>query len=506
METTRNRRDAFQKGAENGRGRAMLSAAIVAVLTISLAAGSVLAAKGDEQGPSPVDGNGLVVAQGLSVMPDKNLVWSVTEREADPTEKAKPETSSLGFVVANEYPLLVLEKADRGARLAGGEAAITYKGDKPTISTFEDDAVPYISIELLDATAKSVKNIYTSDDFKAPTGLRDLDLVSDTLEEDDSIDVDSTDAPILVYVASGVIEIEIDGDSDDIKTLEEGEALAIEDDFSIENVEQDDAVIYIAIIGPEIPSEDSGSKTTTITVKTPGADTAKTPGANPTPTKTTTAGNSDTDGDGLSDSDEAQIGTDPNNEDTDADGLTDGTEIQVGTDPLEADMDGDGLTDGDEVLLVGSSPLEEDTDGDGIFDGDEVNVFGSDPTTPDTDNDDLDDFDEIINFQTNPNNPDSDNDALRDVEELNVFGTDPNSADTDGDGILDGDEVNGGNGFVTDPAVSDSDGDGIDDGTEGFATNGFSTDPNNPDTDGDGFSDSEEINGGFSPLDDQDHP
>ncbi len=503
---TQDRTIAFRKSSGTTRGRATLSAALVALLTIGLAAGGVLAATGDELGPSPVDGNGLVVAQGLSEMPGKELVWSVAEREADPTEKAKPETLSLGFVIANEYPLLVLEKVGRGARLAGGEAIFTYKGDKPTISTFEDDAVPYVTIELLDVPGKSAKNLYTSDDFKAPTGLRDLDLVADTLEEDDSIDVDSTDAPILIYVASGEIVIEIDGDIDDIETLEQGDALAIEDDFTVENVEQDDAVIYIAIIGPEIPSKDSDSKTTTINLKTPGAGTTKTPGANPTPTKTTTAGNPDSDNDGLSDSDEALIGTNPDDEDTDDDGLTDSEEVDAGTDPLEADTDGDGLNDGDELILTGTLPLVQDTDGDGLFDGDEVNVFGSDPTTEDTDTDELTDFDEVINFQTNPNNPDSDNDALRDVEELNVFGTDPNSADTDGDLILDGDEVNGSNGFVTDPTVLDSDGDGIDDGTEGFGGNGWSTDPNNSDTDGDGFSDSEEIDGGFSPLDSADHP
>lgn len=161
--------------------------------------------------------------------------------------------------------------------------------------------------------------------------------MADTLEEDDSIDVDSTDAPILIYVASGEIVIEIDGDIDDIETLEQGDALAIEEDFTVENVEQDDAVIYIAIIGPEIPSKDSDSKTTTINLKTPGAGTTKTPGANPTPTKTTTAGNPDSDNDGLSDSDEALVEQDPDDEDTDDDGLTDSEEVDAGTDPLEAD-------------------------------------------------------------------------------------------------------------------------------------------------------------------------
>lgn len=78
----------------------------------------------------------------------------------------------------------------------------------------------------------------------------------------------------------------------------------------------------------------------------------------------------DTDADGLIDSDEINIGTDPNNPDTDADGLLDGTEVEMGcTDPLNSDSDGDGLSDGHEVSALGTDPCSADTDGDGVGDG-----------------------------------------------------------------------------------------------------------------------------------------
>lgn len=61
-------------------------------------------------------------------------------------------------------------------------------------------------------------------------------------------------------------------------------------------------------------------------------------------------GEVDSDADGLSDTREAQIGTDSNNWDTDGDGLSDYNEIVVWkTDPHNVDTDGDGFKDGQEV-------------------------------------------------------------------------------------------------------------------------------------------------------------
>ncbi|MDP3964168.1 MAG: hypothetical protein Q8Q20_00715, partial [bacterium] len=62
------------------------------------------------------------------------------------------------------------------------------------------------------------------------------------------------------------------------------------------------------------------------------------------------SGNDDADRDGLKDSEEAEIGTDPNLSDTDSDGLSDTQELRIyGSDPLKADSDGDGFDDGEEV-------------------------------------------------------------------------------------------------------------------------------------------------------------
>lgn len=57
----------------------------------------------------------------------------------------------------------------------------------------------------------------------------------------------------------------------------------------------------------------------------------------------------DSDGDDLLDTEEKQLGTDPNNPDTDGDHLTDGQEVKIlKTNPLKVDSDGDGVSDWDQ--------------------------------------------------------------------------------------------------------------------------------------------------------------
>jgi Tol biopolymer transport system component len=152
-------------------------------------------------------------------------------------------------------------------------------------------------------------------------------------------------------------------------------------------------------------------------------------------TQAAAAGQRDDDGDGLTNSEEQQIGTDPQNPDTDADGLNDGEEFrQRRTNPLNPDTDGDGLRDGDEVQRS-TDPLNPDTDGDGLRDGDEVSR-GTNPLRADTDDDGLRDGREV-ELGTDPLNPDTDNDRLLDGQESPPC-PNPLDPDSDRDGLIDG--------------------------------------------------------------------
>jgi len=192
----------------------------------------------------------------------------------------------------------------------------------------------------------------------------------------------------------------------------------------------------------------------------------------------------DADGDGLSNTAEAEIGTNPLNPDTDGDGIVDGsdncpldgsstsqadvdlddlgdlcdndsdndgltdeTEAEIGTDPLDADSDDDTLSDSVEVNL-GINPLNPDTDGDGSPDG--VDVFPADPTeSVDTDGDGVGDNADLCPADAEPENIDTDSDGignacdedddgdtLSDLLEAEI-GSDPLNPDTDSDGLLD---------------------------------------------------------------------
>lgn len=82
---------------------------------------------------------------------------------------------------------------------------------------------------------------------------------------------------------------------------------------------------------------------------------------------------SDTDADGLTALQEFTQFTNPFIADTDGDGLLDGEEVTGGkSSPLKADTDGDGLSDSLEVKTHLTDPTKIDTDGDSLSDAEEI--------------------------------------------------------------------------------------------------------------------------------------
>ncbi len=62
-------------------------------------------------------------------------------------------------------------------------------------------------------------------------------------------------------------------------------------------------------------------------------------------------------------------------QDADQDGLSNSEEAEIKTDPLKADTDNDGLTDREEIKVYKTDPLKADTDSDGMDDGLEIKNY-----------------------------------------------------------------------------------------------------------------------------------
>jgi hypothetical protein len=196
---------------------------------------------------------------------------------------------------------------------------------------------------------------------------------------------------------------------------------------------------------------------------------------------------SDDDNDGLSDTREAEMGTNPLNRDSDGDGVRDGIDVCVLTvdpgqqdadedrvgDICDTDDDGDGLSDDVEALFR-TRTFDRDTDDDGVSDGQEERD-GTDPLRRDTDRDGLPDGVEAGLRRGVPDPPGAarGTDPARFRPDLDPrTRTNPLRRDTDRDGLPDGREDRNHDGrrqrTETDPRRRDTDGDAVPDGAERF--------------------------------------
>jgi len=214
----------------------------------------------------------------------------------------------------------------------------------------------------------------------------------------------------------------------------------------------------------------------------------------------------DSDGDGLTDTQENEIGTNPDSADTDSDGMKDGWEVTNSLNPLVSDEsldpDRDGLTNLQE-FSINTDPQSSDTDQDGMLDMWEymngLNPLLASDAVLDSDSDSLTNLQEH-SIGSNPFNSDSDSDGMPDEWEftngLNPISNGDASVDNDTDGLSNVQEYI----LNTNPVSSDTDGDEILDGYEDFDADGLQdryefivgTDPFNSDTDNDTIPDDED--------------
>ena len=384
----------------SSRRRLLRWGAALLVLAVT-PAGLLTAQEFSDRNTSPASGTAQVVAQGLTELPDGDLVWRLVEREALPRLDAETGERVTGWVFAREESIILMNEIGDElvdvARLAPGEAYLVQGGTKQSRASESDEPATYLSFELVPAdladSTGSGRLIWATSAFTPPDGQRDLDLVANRLPMGQSSEIPFLGGQIAIVAVDGVLEVtSADGTT---VTLSAGEAEVFETGVTVTSggnqsagginafapsfqAGEGEAIYFAAVIGQEvIPSSQLDEITPTATNEPPPPPTATevpveptvavdeptataTVPEEPTPTATTPSRGdlaSDLDQDGLTLREEIERGTDPKLWDTDGDGLSDGNEVRIGTDPLKTDTDGDGFSDYAEVVAE-TDPLD----------------------------------------------------------------------------------------------------------------------------------------------------
>ncbi|MCC6793386.1 MAG: hypothetical protein IT336_17005 [Thermomicrobiales bacterium] len=467
--------------------------ALAGLIALSPAGGTLARQAGGNL--SPARGHAQVVAQSV-IQVDGPVSWELNRAEAGGAAAAE-QLDGPGFLIGADGVVLITDLDTGGMqRLAAGEATAVRGGTEYELAAVGEEA-DFYELSLVDGGAEGRGALFLGDDIADLEGLRDLDLLRDSLKPKEKASLPAGEAPTLIFVTEGEVRVTVAGEDGSI-TLGAGEAAEFDGDVELQAGKEGRANFLAAVIGPAIDGDAEEA--------TPRAD----DGGNGSGGGTGSSGGGqgaetgpvdypDSDGDGLDDNTEAQIGTDPTSADTDQDGLSDGDEVNLyGSDPLSMDGDGDLLPDYNEVMQHGTNPMNPDSDGDSLNDHDELN-YNTDPLNADSDGDGLLDGIELFTYPSDPLDTDSDDDGLLDGDEVNLYGSHPNNMDTDADGLPDYNEVMQ---HGTNPAVADTDADGINDHDE----LSYNTSLLDPDSDDDGALDGDEIFGGTDPLDPNSKP
>jgi hypothetical protein len=228
-------------------------------LVVGSALGVGVAFGQDEDAPSPARGQASVIAQGVTALPVGDVGWRVRLATAE-TASGQTERNVPGFLLVDQGSLLVNDlDAGRQSRLAAGEATFL-----PAPSTLQETplgAAPasYYRIELVAGSdvgeAGDDQLIFIGEPFASPGGTRDLDLVREVLDVDESVDVEleSYAAPALLLVTSGAVELVPAGNPEAAPVrLPAGQGAGLGGNVVVRATDGAEAAFVTAIVGPEV--------------------------------------------------------------------------------------------------------------------------------------------------------------------------------------------------------------------------------------------------------------
>ena len=209
-----------------------------------------------EQAPvAPSGGQSAVIAQGLVDFALEEVVWRTVRYQADTTDEPTFVERPLGFVVALDDPLLLVDQASgERTQLAPREAAIVRAGVAQQRTSQTAALVPYLAIELAPAvTAQEAPNgevLHVSEPFLPSPGGHTLVLARHVLPPGRILSVpDSGERNLLVVIEGAVVSQPPGGQAPE--TLLAGESTVFRGAWEIALAETsgNDATIVIASIG-----------------------------------------------------------------------------------------------------------------------------------------------------------------------------------------------------------------------------------------------------------------
>ncbi len=339
-------------------------------------------------------GTSQVVSQGLVYVEGGDVAWRVRQFSPPSEDDAFSEAGGFSFMLQRTGVSIIRnDETERRARIEVGEAYFASAGDAYTRrSEGEDPATAWLfelvapDAEVDDETGGDV--FYTSGAISdIGEGTYDAEMTRNRLEPGEEASVVAETGPVLVMASYGAVEVILSDGS--VVPLAVGDGQLVPDVATVRGGADGPSVYVTAGLGAPVldPADDAtAGDDTDDAVATPvaegdeeatpeadGADEAATDEAGTAEEGTAEEGTEDaadaeadaaaagdggvdTDGDRLSDTEEAELGTDPNSLDSDSDGIDDGTEVlDLDLDPLDADTDDNGIDDGTEQYGFGGN-------------------------------------------------------------------------------------------------------------------------------------------------------
>jgi hypothetical protein len=249
-----------QYSAVSARKRTAPIVLLLALLVSLFGVATPGAARQADPGFSPASGPAQVIAQGVVVLPEGDVVWrTVRTRALLPTD-APFEERPLGFVLASSGPLLLIDQeSGEQVQLGTSEATLVNAGTVQQRSSLGSQPVSYLSIELVGVDAApppaDATVLQPGQAFPSPAGLHDLDLLSATLVAGEAFTIPDSGAKNVVLITDGAANVgRPDGDS---VVLLAGEAASFSGELQVSGAsdsgEAQDVSFVVAMIGPEVP-------------------------------------------------------------------------------------------------------------------------------------------------------------------------------------------------------------------------------------------------------------